>query len=42
MGVLTLAAAKGTELFIEADGSDEREAMDAVIALFADCFGEEE
>jgi phosphocarrier protein len=42
MGVLTLAAAKGTELIIEADGSDEQEAMDAVIALFADCFGEEE
>ncbi|NCF61619.1 MAG: HPr family phosphocarrier protein [Gammaproteobacteria bacterium] len=41
MGVLTLAAAKGTDLVIEADGSDEQEAIIAVIALFDNRFGEE-
>ena len=30
MGVLTLAACKGTELSIKTDGSDEIAAMDAV------------
>lgn len=42
MGVLTLAAARGTELTIEADGVDEREALEAVAELVADRFGEEE
>lgn len=42
MGVLTLAAARGTELLIEADGADEREAVDAVVALISDRFGEDE
>jgi len=42
MGVLTLAAAIGTELVIEADGPDEQQALDAVIALFRDRFGEDE
>ena len=30
MGVLTLAAAKGTDLKIEADGNDEQEALEAI------------
>jgi len=42
MGVLTLAAAIGTELVIEADGPDEQQALDAVIALFEARFGEDE
>ena len=42
MGVLTLAAARGTELLIEADGADEREALDAVVALISGRFGEDE
>jgi phosphocarrier protein len=42
MGVLTLAAAKGTELVIEADGADELQALDAVISLISERFGEDE
>jgi phosphocarrier protein len=42
MGVLTLAAAAGTELTVEADGPDEAEAMQAVTRLFLDYFGEGE
>lgn len=42
MGVLTLAAAIGTELVIEADGPDEQQAIEAVVALFEDRFGEDE
>jgi phosphocarrier protein len=41
MGVLTLAAATGTELLIEADGPDEQAALKAVIELINDRFGEE-
>jgi phosphocarrier protein HPr len=42
MGVLTLAAAVGTDLVIEAQGSDEQQALSAVIALIEDRFGEGE
>lgn len=42
MGVLTLAAAIGTELTIETDGADESAAMEAVTGLFQDYFGEGE
>ena len=42
MGVLTLAAAIGTELTIEADGEDEDLAMTAVIQLINNRFGEDE
>lgn len=42
MGVLTLAAARGTELVIEADGADEQQALDAITKLIEDRFGEEE
>ncbi|HET6593867.1 MAG TPA: HPr family phosphocarrier protein [Xanthomonadales bacterium] len=42
MGVLTLAAGIGTELVIQAEGPDEKQALDAVIALFEDRFGEDE
>lgn len=42
MGVLTLAAARGTELTIEAEGADENEALEAVTRLIAGRFGEDE
>jgi len=42
MGVLTLAAATGTELTIEAEGEDEDLAMAAVILLMNSRFGEDE
>jgi phosphocarrier protein HPr len=42
MGVMTLAAAKGSTLDIETNGSDEQEAIDAVAKLVADRFGEGE
>jgi phosphocarrier protein HPr len=40
MGVMMLAAGMGTEVEIETDGEDERQAMDALLALIADKFGE--
>jgi len=42
MGVLMLAAATGTELVIEADGTDENQALDALTELIVNRFGEEE
>lgn len=41
IGVLTLAAGKGTTLLVIADGEDAQEALDAAEQLFADGFGEE-
>ncbi|MHB1676473.1 MAG: HPr family phosphocarrier protein [Sulfuriferula sp.] len=42
MGVMMLAAAKGSVICLEADGSDEKAAMDTMLALFDDKFGEGE
>ena len=42
MGVMMLAAAKGSTINIETSGEKEREAMDAVLALINDYFGEGE
>ena len=42
MGVMMLAAGKGTKLELETDGIDETEAMAAVVALINDKFGEGE
>lgn len=42
MGVMMLAAGKGSKVTVETDGSDEMEAMDALINLIADRFGEGE
>ena len=42
LGILTLAATKGTPLNVRADGSDEEEAVRAIVQLFADKFGEEQ
>ena len=40
MGVLMLAAAKGTIIAVEAQGDDAREALQALTALVAAKFGE--
>jgi len=42
MGVMMLAAAKGARVTIETDGEDEAEAMQALLALINDYFGEGE
>lgn len=42
MGVMMLAAAKGSRILIETDGPDEVVAMQALQALVAGYFGEEE
>ena len=42
MGVLTLAAGKGTVLSIRTEGEDELAAMDELEALIAQRFGESE
>ena len=42
MGVMMLAAGKGSTVTVETDGADEAEAMDALLALIADYFGEGE
>ena len=42
MGVMMLAAGMGTEVEIETNGDREQEAMDALLALIADKFGEGE
>jgi len=42
MGVMMLAAGKGSKVIVETDGSDEQQAMDALLALIADKFGEGE
>ena len=42
MGVMMLAAGKGSTVSIETNGSDEAEAMAALLALIADYFGEGE
>ena len=42
MGVMMLAAAKGSTINIETNGVDEGEAMQALVKLINDCFGEGE
>lgn len=42
MGVMMLAASKGVILSIETNGADETEAMQAVVNLIEDYFGESE
>ncbi|HEY0336732.1 MAG TPA: HPr family phosphocarrier protein [Burkholderiales bacterium] len=42
MGVMMLAAAKGSTVVIETDGADEADAMHALQQLIADRFGEDE
>jgi phosphocarrier protein len=40
MGVMMLAAGVGSVITVETEGQGEQEAMDALIALIADRFGE--
>jgi len=42
MGVMMLAAGIGSLVELETDGPQEQEAMDALLALMADKFGEGE
>ena len=42
MGVMMLAAGKGSKVTLETNGPDEAEAMAALLALIADYFGEGE
>ena len=42
LSVLMLAASRGTELRVEAEGEDEDAALDAVCGLIEKGFGEEE
>ena len=42
MGVMMLAAARGTTVTIETSGPDEQEAMAALLELIKDKFGESE
>lgn len=41
LGILLLAAGKGTRLVVRCDGPDEAEAMAAIEDMVADRFGEE-
>lgn len=42
MGVMMLAASKGTEITLEADGADEQEGLRAIVELIRNRFDEEE
>lgn len=42
MGLMMLAAAQGSVIELETDGMDETEAMQALLALISDRFGEGE
>ena len=42
MGVMMLAAGIGSTVDLETDGADERKAMDALLTLISDKFGEGE
>lgn len=41
LGIMAIAASKGEEIEIKVDGSDEKEALEAIITLFESNFGEE-
>jgi phosphocarrier protein HPr len=40
MGVMMLAAGKGSKIVLEIAGSDEEQAMESICNLINDCFGE--
>jgi len=42
MGVMMLAASKGTELVIKTSGADEQEAADKLVQLITEKFGEKD
>ena len=41
MGILMLAASCGTELIVQAEGTDEQQALDNIEKIFNEGFGEE-
>jgi len=41
LGLLTLAATKGTSVTLRAEGEDEDAALSALVDLFTDKFGED-
>jgi phosphocarrier protein len=42
MGVMMLAAGMGSEILLETQGADEQAALNAIVALFNEKFGEGE
>lgn len=42
MGVMMLAAGKGSKILLETDGADEKECLEALAALINNRFGESE
>lgn len=42
MGIMMLAASQGTQLELQVEGRDETQALDSVVTLIDDLFGEEE
>ena len=42
MGVMMLAAGQGTTVLIEAEGADAKDALEALVGLIAERFGEGE
>jgi phosphocarrier protein len=42
MGVMMLAASQGSDITITTEGSDEQDALNSIIALINDYFGEGE
>jgi len=42
MGIMMMAAARGTKVLVQADGGDEDRALDGMEKLFKDKFGEKE
>jgi len=42
MGVMMLAAGRGSTVVVETEGEDELEALDSIVKLIADKFGEGE
>jgi phosphocarrier protein HPr len=42
MGVMMLAAGMGTDVMVQTDGAQEQQAMDALLKLISDKFGEGE
>ncbi len=42
MGVMMLAAGRGSKVVVETEGEDELEALDSIVKLIADKFGEGE
>ena len=42
MGVMMLAASKGSKVVVEASGPDEAAALESLLALINNCFGEPE